>query len=417
MTHKRISLDDRLRRAIEAAGYTEPTPVQRAAIPPALEGRDLIGTAQTGTGKTAAFVLPMLQALLTAPGKRGRTRALIVTPTRELAEQIHDEIGELAGFTDLRSATVYGGVGMAPQVDALRGRADIIVACPGRLLDHVRRGNADLSGVRTLVLDEADRMLDMGFLPDVRRIVAQTPRERQTMLFSATFAPELDRFAREILRDPERIEIGMTAPAETVEHALCPVAHDQKTALLLALLDCTDTASVLVFTRTKHRANRLARQIGRAGRQAAVLHSNRSQNQRQKALDAFRSGRVQLLVATDIASRGLDVDTISHVINYDIPGSADDYIHRIGRTGRAERAGDAITLVTPDDRAAVRDIERALGGRIPIRTVEGFDTGARVQASATARSESATSSGARTGGSSRGRRRSRGGGRRASAAR
>ncbi len=414
MTHKRISLDDRLRRAIQAVGYTEPTAVQQAAIPPALEGRDLIGTAQTGTGKTAAFVLPMLQSLLEEPGKRGRTRALIVTPTRELAEQIHDETGELGQFTKLRSATVYGGVGMAPQVDALRGGADIIVACPGRLLDHVRRGNADLSCVHTLVLDEADRMLDMGFLPDVRRIVAQTPRERQTMLFSATFAPELDRFAREILRDPERIEIGLRAPAQTVEHALCRVAHDRKTALLLALLDCTDTASVLVFTRTKHRANRLARQIERAGRHAAVLHSNRSQNQRRKALDAFRSGKVRLLVATDIASRGLDVDTISHVINYDIPGSADDYIHRIGRTGRAERAGDAITLVTPDDRAAVRDIERALGGRIPVRTVDGFDAGAMAEAHAPA---PAKSSGARTGGSSRGRRRSRGGGRRASAAR
>jgi len=416
MTHKRISLDDRLRRAIQATGYTEPTPVQQAAIPPALEGRDLIGTAQTGTGKTAAFVLPMLQALLDTPGKRGGTRALIVTPTRELAEQIHDEIGELGRFTDLRSATVYGGVGMAPQVDALRGGADIIVACPGRLLDHGRRGNADLSCVQTLVLDEADRMLDMGFLPDVRRIVAQTPPERQTMLFSATFAPELDRFAREILRDPERIEIGITAPAETVAHALCPVAHDRKTALLLALLECTDTASVLVFTRTKHRANRLAKQIGRAGRQAAVLHSNRSQNQRQKALDAFRSGKVRLLVATDIASRGLDVDTISHVINYDIPGSADDYIHRIGRTGRAERAGDAITLVTPDDRDAVRDIERALGGRIPVRTVEGFDAGAMAMAEAQAPT-SARSGSARTAGSSRGRRRGRGDSRRASAGR
>ncbi len=397
MRRNRIMLDDRLRRAIRAAGYTEPTAIQEAAIPPALEGRDLIGTAQTGTGKTAAFVLPILQRLLTTPATRGRLRALIITPTRELAEQIHAAIGELGRFTELRSATVYGGVGMSPQVDALGGGADIIVACPGRLLDHVRRGNADLSGVEALVLDEADRMLDMGFLPDVRRIVAQTPRERQTMLFSATFAPELNRFAAEILRDPERIEIGLRAPAQTVAHSLCPVAPEQKTELLLRLLDETNTASVLIFTRTKHRANRLVKQIGRAGLNAAVLHSNKSQNQRQKALDGFRSGQVQLLVATDIASRGLDVDTISHVINYDIPNTADDYIHRIGRTGRAERTGDAITLVTSDDRAAVRDIERALGEPISVRTVDGFEYGAATPVAATA-SAQRRSTGRRSGG-------------------
>ena len=397
MTRNRISFDDRLHRAIQAAGYTEPTPVQQAAIPPALEGRDVIGTAQTGTGKTAAFVLPMLQALLAAPAERGRTRALIVGPTRELVEQINDEIAELSRFTDLRSATVYGGVGMAPQVKALRGGADIIVACPGRLLDHVQRGNADLSRVQTLVLDEADRMLDMGFLADVRRIVAQTPRERQTMLFSATFAPELDRFAREILRDPARIEIGLVAPAQTVKHALCPVAPDRKTEMLLALLDATDVSSALIFTRTKHRANRLAKQIGRSGRGAAVLHSNRSQNQRRKALDAFRTGEVWLMVATDIASRGLDVDTISHVINYDVPGSADDYIHRVGRTGRAERSGDAITFVTPEDRGAVRDIERTLGERISVRNIEGFET---VATAATAGAPATGSKGPRRAGSS-----------------
>ncbi len=417
MTRNRISLDDRLHRAIQAAGYTEPTPVQQAAIPPALEGRDVIGTAQTGTGKTAAFVLPMLQALLAAPDERGRMRALIVSPTRELAEQINEEIAQLGRFTDLRSATVYGGVGMAPQVDALRGGAEIIVACPGRLLDHVQRGNADLSRVQTLVLDEADRMLDMGFLADVRRIVAQTPRERQTMLFSATFAPELNRFAREILRDPERIEIGLTAPAQTVKHALCPVAADRKTEMLLALLDRTDTSSVLVFTRTKHRANRLAKQIGRSGRGAAVLHSNRSQNQRRKALDAFRTGEVWLMVATDVASRGLDVDTISHVINYDVPGSADDYIHRVGRTGRAERNGDAITLVTPADRGAMRDIERALGERISVRNIEGFDTGATAPAAPIAAAPAAASTGARRGGASGNGRRRREGSRTASAGR
>ncbi|HCA48303.1 MAG TPA: RNA helicase, partial [Armatimonadetes bacterium] len=323
----------------------------------------------------------------------------------ELAEQINEEIARLARFTNLRSATVYGGVGMGPQVSALRAGAEIIVACPGRLLDHVQRGTADLSHVQTLVLDEGDRMLDMGFLPDVRRIVAQTPRDRHTMLFSATFAPELDRFAREILRDPERIEIGLTAPAQTVKHALCPVAPDRKTEMLLALLDSTDAGSVLIFTRTKHRANRLAKQIGRTGRGAAVLHSNRSQNQRRKALDAFRTGEVELMVATDIASRGLDVDTISHVINYDVPGSADDYIHRVGRTGRAERSGDAITLVTPEDRNAVRDIERALGERIAVRRIEGFDADATVPAIATVGAPAMAPTGARRSAASGGGRR------------
>lgn len=376
MRFSSLSLDDRLQRAVKAAGFTETTPVQEAAIPPALEGRDLIGTAQTGTGKTAAFVLPILQSLLTQPGRRGRTRALIVTPTRELAEQIHAAIRQLARFTHLRSATVYGGVGMEPQKHALRRGTDIIVACPGRLLDHIGRGNADLSGVAILVLDEADRMLDMGFLPDVRKIVAQVPRERQTMLFSATFAPELGHLAADILRRPQRIAIGLAAPADTVAHTLCPVAHNEKTALLLRLLDETKTSSVLVFTRTKHRADRVASQIKRSGYRTAVLHSNRTQSQRQQALDGFRSGRYELLVATDIASRGLDVTAISHVINYDIPDTADAYIHRIGRTGRAERSGDALTLVTADDRAIVRDIERALGEPITVRRVEGFDYGA-----------------------------------------
>jgi len=376
MQFSSFKLDDRLQRAVQAAGFTQTTPVQEAAIPPALEGRDLVGTAQTGTGKTAAFVLPMLQSLLTTPGKRGRTRALIVTPTRELAEQVHAAVRQLARYTKLRSATVYGGVGMAPQERALRGGAEIIVACPGRLLDHVRRGNANLRNVETLVLDEADRMLDMGFLPSVKQIVRETPSERHTMLFSATFASELGRLASQILQDPERIEIGLAAPADTVAHTLCPVAHEQKTALLLQLLEQTDTASVLIFTRTKHRANRVAAQIERSGYRTAVLHSNKSQSQRQKALDGFRSGRFQLLVATDIAARGLDVRTISHVINYDIPDCADAYIHRIGRTGRCERTGDALTLVTADDHAVVRDIERALGEPISVRKVEGFDYGA-----------------------------------------
>ena len=380
MEFSSFKLDSRLQRAVSKAGFVEATPVQEAAIPAGLEGRDLIGTAQTGTGKTAAFVLPILQALLSEPAKRGRTRALIVTPTRELAEQIHAAIRELGKFTKLRSATVYGGVGMEPQQRALRGGAEIIVACPGRLLDHMRRGNANIKSVEFLVLDEADRMLDMGFIPDVRKIVAQTPRERQTMFFSATFAPELGRLAKDILRNPKRIEIGMSAPAQTVEHALCPVTQGQKAALLQRLLEQTDTRSVLVFTRTKYRADRVAAQVARSGCSTTALHSNKTQGQRQKALDGFRSGKFQVLVATDIAARGLDVSTISHVINYDIPGSADDYIHRVGRTGRAERSGQALTMVTSDDRSTVRDIERALGESIEVRKMEGFDYGAPTMA-------------------------------------
>ncbi|MBM3477289.1 MAG: DEAD/DEAH box helicase [Armatimonadetes bacterium] len=375
MKFSSFPLDDRLQRAVAAVGYSKATPVQEAAIPPALEGRDLIGTAQTGTGKTAAFVLPILQSLLTTPARRKGVRALIVTPTRELAEQIHEAVRELGRFTKIRSATVYGGVGFEPQTRALRNGTEIIIACPGRLLDHLGRGNADLRGAEIVVLDEADRMLDMGFLPDVRRIVSQTPRERQTMLFSATFAPELSRLAADILRHPQRIEIGVSAPADTVEHTLCPVDQREKTALLLRLLEETDTGSVLVFTRTKHRADRLAAQVKRSGYRTAVLHSNRTQNQRQQALDGFRSGRYELLVATDIAARGLDIATVSHVINYDMPGTVDDYIHRIGRTGRAERRGEALTLVTADDCATVRDIERVLGGAIGVRRVEGFDYG------------------------------------------
>jgi ATP-dependent RNA helicase RhlE len=371
-----FQLDDRLQRAVQAAGYTETTSIQEAAMPPALEGCDLIGTAQTGTGKTAAFVLPILQKLLDTPGKRGRTRALIVTPTRELAEQIHVAVKQLAQFTKIKSATVYGGVGMVPQENALRRGTEIIIACPGRLLDHVGRGNADLRAVEVLVLDEADRMLDMGFLPPVREIVAQTPRERHTMLFSATFAPELNRLAGEIMRDPQRIAVGIAAPPSTVEHTICPVSQEHKTALLVRLLEQTEVKSVLIFTRTKHRADRVAAQIDRCGYRTAVLHSNKSQSQRQKALDGFRSGHYQLLVATDIAARGLDIETISHVINYDIPDTPDAYIHRIGRTGRAERSGDALTLVTADDRLIVRDIERVLGEPISVQKVEGFDYGA-----------------------------------------
>jgi len=366
-----FNLDPRLQAGINHLGYTEATPIQIAALPAALAGKDLIATAQTGTGKTAVFVLPILQKLLTGP--RNRTRALIVTPTRELAEQIHEAIRDLGTGTNIRSATIYGGVGPAPQVRALRDGVEILVACPGRLLDHLNQGNARLQGVEILVLDEADRMLDMGFLPDVKRILKHLPAKRQTMLFSATFPAEIEGLANQTLDHPQRIAVGLSCPARTVAHALYPVPQHLKTSLLLALLKRTDTNSVLVFTRTKHRAEKLSRQIGLAGFRATSLHSDRSQGQRQSALAGFKSGHYQVMVATDIAARGLDVEGISHVINYDMPATADDYIHRIGRTGRAEHTGDAFTLATPDDKDMVRSLERIMGKPLPHQTLDGFN--------------------------------------------
>jgi len=366
-----FNLDPRLLAGINRLGYTEATPIQIAAIPAALEGNDLIGTAQTGTGKTAAFVLPILNKLLTGP--RNRTRALIVTPTRELAEQIHEAVRDLGTGTKLRCTTIYGGVGAASQTSALRNGVEILVACPGRLLDHIQQGHARLDGVEFLVLDEADRMLDMGFLPDVKRILQHIPAKRQTMLFSATFPREIEQLAGQTLHHPKRIAIGLSRPAYTVTHALYPVPQHLKTPLLLNLLKQTDTTSVLIFTRTKHRAEKLSRQIGQAGFKATSLHSDRTQGQRQTALSGFKRGYYQIMVATDIAARGLDVQSISHVINYDMPATADDYIHRIGRTGRAEHTGDAFTLVTPDDRDVIRALEKIMGKPLPRQTLEGFD--------------------------------------------
>jgi ATP-dependent RNA helicase RhlE len=366
-----FNMDSRLMAGIKRAGYDEPTPIQTAAMPPALDGQDLIGTAQTGTGKTAAFVLPILNKLLNGP--RNRTRALIVTPTRELAEQIHEAIRELGAGTNLRSATIYGGVNAAPQIRSLRSGVEILVACPGRLLDMIGQGHARLGGVEVLVLDEADRMFDMGFLPDVKRIIAQVPAQRQTMLYSATFPKEIEQLATQILRNPKRIAIGLSQPAHTVSHALFPVPQHLKSGLLLELLKKTDTDSVLIFTRTKHRASRLTRQIESAGYKVTSLHSDRSQSQRLSALDGFRRGHFQIMVATDIAARGLDVESISHVINYDIPDTADAYIHRIGRTGRAERTGDAFTLVTPDDNDMIRELEKVMGQKLSKQTLEDFD--------------------------------------------
>ncbi|MGC1376901.1 MAG: DEAD/DEAH box helicase [Anaerolineales bacterium] len=371
MNFNQFNLDSRLLAGINKAGYDEATPIQEAAIPAALAGRDLIGTAQTGTGKTAAFVLPILHRLLNGP--RNQTRALIVTPTRELAEQINDNIRALGAGTRLRSATVYGGVGPAPQIKALRDGAEIIVACPGRLLDLIDQRHARLDRVEVLVLDEADRMFDMGFLPDVRKILKAVPAQRQTMLFSATFPAEIEQLASQSLRNPQRIILGLSRPVHTVTHALYPTPQHLKTALLLKLLKQTDTASVLIFTRTKHRAERLAKQIENAGCKVTSLHSNRTQGQRQAALKGFKSGFYQIMVATDIAARGLDVESITHVINYDMPDTADAYIHRIGRAGRAERTGDAFTLVTPEDNDMIRALEKIMGKPLPRETLPDFD--------------------------------------------
>ena len=356
---------------ISRAGYETPTPVQEQAIPAAMEGHDLIATAQTGTGKTATFVLPILHKLLS--GSRHKARALIVTPTRELAEQINDNIRTLSTGTNLRSATIYGGVGTAPQIKSLKMGVEILVACPGRLLDLAAQGFARLGDIEILVLDEADRMFDMGFMPDVRRIIKLIPAKRQTMLFSATFPQEVEKLAAETLSAPKRIAVGMTRPAHTVTHALYPVQKHLKTALTFEILKQTDTNSVLIFARTRHRAQSLATKLLHEGYRVTSLHSDRTQGQRQSALSGFKDGRYQIMVATDIAARGLDVESISHVINFDMPDTADAYIHRIGRTGRAERTGDAFTLVTPEDEEMVRELEKIMKARLPREVIEGFN--------------------------------------------
>ena len=371
MNFTQFNLDSRLQAGITRAGYDAPTPIQTQAIPLALAGQDLIGTAQTGTGKTAAFVLPILHRLLSGP--RNQTRALIITPTRELAEQIHQTFRALGVGTGLRSTAIYGGVGPAPQIQALRNGVEIVVACPGRLLDLADQRRADLSRVEVLVLDEGDRMFDMGFLPSIKRIIKLIPARRQTMLFSATFPSEVEQLARQALIDPQRVSVGLSRPARTVTHELFPVPSHLKSALLLALLKQTDANSVLIFTRTRHRARRLAEQIERAGYRVTSLHSDRTQGQRQSALKGFKSGQYQVMVATDIAARGLDVESISHVINYDMPDTADAYIHRIGRTGRAERSGDAFTLVTPEDESMVRTLEKVMRHRLPLEKLADFD--------------------------------------------
>ena len=363
MSFEPFALHARVLSGVRAIGYTDPTPIQTQAIPHVMAGRDVLGLAQTGTGKTAAFALPILDRLLRDP-KRGVTRALVVAPTRELAEQIHQAFGELGQATGIKSATVYGGVGMNPQIQAMNRGVDVIVACPGRLLDLLSQGHGDLSRVEVLVLDEADHMFDMGFLPDVRRILRQLPRDRQSLLFSATMPEAIRHLVDETLTDPVTVAVDRSAPAETVAHALYPVEAHLKTELLRELLRRWDARRVLVFTRTKHRAKRLAEKLDGGGLFVSSIQGNLSQRRRQEALDGFRRGDVHVLVATDIAARGIDVAEVSHVVNYDVPDTEEAYVHRIGRTGRARHEGDAVTFVTPDDADMVRRIEKVLGERI-----------------------------------------------------
>lgn len=373
MSFESFPLDPRLHAGIQAAGYRQPTPIQQQSIPSILAGRDLLGIAQTGTGKTAAFLLPILQRLLASPG-RG-VRALVLAPTRELAEQIHQAARVYGKRTGIRSVAIYGGVGKRPQVEALRRGADIVVACPGRLLDLAGERSLDLSRVEVLVLDEADRMCDMGFLPDIRRVLRLVPARRQTLFFSATMPDEIRSLADGILHEPVVVQVGLTAPPASISHALYPVSGGLKKSLLLAVLRLRAGGRALIFTRTKHRARSLAKDLGKQGYRVEALQGNMTQNRRQAAIDGFRGDRYDILVATDVASRGIDVAGIAHVINYDVPDTADAYTHRVGRTGRVDRTGEALTLAQPEDEPIVRQIERALGQPIERRRLEAFNYG------------------------------------------
>jgi ATP-dependent RNA helicase RhlE len=368
-----LMLAPELLRAVADAGYTTPTPIQTRAIPLILKGRDIMGLAQTGTGKTAAFTLPIVQRLLGGPR---RARALILTPTRELAVQVRESFAKYAEHSGLEIAVVYGGVPLGPQEQALRTGVDVIVATPGRLLDHMERQNVAFDDLEVLVLDEADRMLDMGFAPQLNRIVAEIPKYRQTLLFSATMPPEVEALARKYLRKPIVVQVGMrTQAASTVTHAVYPVPRDRKSELLVELLRQKELDSVLVFTRTKHGADKVVRKLDSEGISSLAMHSEKSQGQRTDALDQFKKGTIRVLVATDIAQRGLDIAGISHVINYDVPAQAEDYVHRIGRTGRAAATGDAFTFMAADEISMVRLIERTLGQPIPRISVAGYDFG------------------------------------------
>ncbi len=362
MTFQDFNLAPQLLSNTEQLGYTTPTPIQKQAIPSAMAGQDVMGLAQTGTGKTAAFSLPMLQHLLTGP--RHVVRSLIIAPTRELAQQIHDNIMQLAAKTKLRSVTLYGGVNINTQIKNLKAGVEIIVACPGRLLDHLQQGTVNLKNIEILVLDEADQMFNMGFLPSIRKILARLPKKKQTLLFSATMPPAIRELANEVLHRPVTIEISHTAPKQSVAQTLFPIDKHLKTELLIHILKNTAIDSVLVFTRTKHTAKKVAQKLETANFRATSLQGNLSQNRRQAAMTGFRDGSLQIMVATDIASRGIDVSNISHVINFDIPETVETYVHRIGRTGRADKVGEAFTLITPDDASEVRAIERMMGKKL-----------------------------------------------------
>jgi ATP-dependent RNA helicase RhlE len=369
MPFKSLGLSEPVLRGVAAAGYTEPTAIQTRGIPAILAGKDVIGSAQTGTGKTAAFALPVLTKL----EKHGALRCLVLTPTRELAAQVETAFRDYGRFTDLRTTVIYGGVGYGKQRDDLRAGVDILIATPGRLLDLMGQGDVKLNDIQILILDEADRMLDMGFLPDVRRIIDRCPKQRQTMLFSATIPSELERLVAWAMRHPEQITIGeRRSPAETVTHAFYPVAATQKFSLLVTLLERINFDSVLIFCRTKHGADKIAHRLKQANHSVAVLHSNRTQRERIEALEGFKSGKYEVMVATDIAARGIDVEDVTHVINYDVPQHPEDYVHRIGRTGRAQKVGDAFTLVTTEEAEHVNAIERFIGAKVPRLKLENF---------------------------------------------
>jgi ATP-dependent RNA helicase RhlE len=370
-----FKLHPELLRGITALGFEKPTPIQTQAIPPAMDGRDLLACAQTGSGKTAAFLLPVMHQIMQQPGRK--TRALVVTPTRELAAQVAADLNDLAKFAPIQVAAIFGGVKMGPQEKAFRRGVDVIVATPGRLLDHLSRPYANLDSVEHLVLDEADRMLDMGFLPDIRRVLGQLPNRRQTLLFSATISREIAALAGGLMRDPVSVEVERSgSTADLIEQSIYPVEQHRKTALLLDLLQKGEVHDALVFTRTKRRADRVAKQLSRQGVQAERIHGNRSQSQRTAALAGFKKGRIRVLVATDVASRGIDVEALGHVVNYDVPGAPEDYIHRIGRTGRAEMKGNAFTFVSLQEEGDLRNIERVLRRKLPRIRVPGFDHGA-----------------------------------------
>jgi ATP-dependent RNA helicase RhlE len=373
LSFEKFGFHPEIMSGIHASNYVDPTPIQEQAIPPVLAGRDVMGLAQTGTGKTAAFALPILQRL--RQGQRKRVRSLVLAPTRELAEQIHDAIWTLGRKTQVSSMAVYGGVNIRAQVGLLRKGVEVVVACPGRLLDHIAQRTIHFPDLEVLVLDEADQMFDMGFLPDIRRILQHLPRKRQTLLFGATMPDEIRCLAREILVDPVTVQVGKLAPVETVSHTIYPVPQHLKTPLLLKLLRETQGGSILVFTRTKRRAKRLGEQLSRAGYQATSLQGDLPQNRRRAAMEGFRDGSYRILAATDIAARGIDVCRVSHVINYDIPDTAEIFIHRIGRTGRASQSGDAFTLVTPEEEGMVRSIEQVLCKPMARRTLPDFEYG------------------------------------------